>query len=211
MSHSATGYVLIQYDYASICMKIHGRGTTGPEAKDQTQQPAEAVFSVLKEFEIKDTEYRSTFDLKENTRYSHESKEHEFAGYKATRYITVFVRKLEHLSELHDRLTSVNGVEVGQPKLKLLPETRMRAQEEALEQAFKKAKRRWENECRILGLDSSHYYQSTPSVDYDGRYDTDVGGEVTQDGDTLHFHAGAALVKVKLSLNYYKKEEFKER
>lgn len=193
-----------QWDYATICTKIRGRGKSGPAAKEKTIAAADQVLEVLRKFEIGSEALKSTFSLTEDTRYRGDS-EHEFLGYKATRHITAFVDRLDILGDLQDALTSIEGVEVEKPALQLSPDHRASLQETALEKAFEKAQRRWKHECKVMGFKPEQYYVGNYTATYSDKYRNDAGGNnvSTSAGDALEFHAGSALVSVELSLNFW--------
>lgn len=199
----ATGYVIAQWDYATICMKVKGRGKTGPEAKSETSNPSRQVFDTLRNFGVTDKTLKSAFSLSEQWRHS-TNGEVKLSEYEATHKITAFIDNLDKLGELHDALTSIIGIEVESPKLRLTPEHRTSLQEEAFKKAFEKAQQRWNHECKVMGLNQADYYIGSYSTTYDSNYKTDVGGEVsTTADDVLEFHAGAALINVELHLSFW--------
>lgn len=131
----------------------------GPEAKKAARPTIDKIQQVIRTFAEKariDTDHlQSRFDVVPIHRTDPMTYETKVNGYRADYSLEFICFILEQAVDLHDALTSIEGVRANSPEF-LFSETDISGQK-GFEEAVKSAKRAFELQCRALELDPKQY------------------------------------------------------
>jgi uncharacterized protein YggE len=186
---------------------------TGPDAKKAAlpaMQKVRAVIEAHAKAAGLDTEkVRTTFSVDVETHRG----TGEFAGYKATWTCKFRGSDVRSAPEVHDALTSIDGVQAPTPIYHVDDSAEVHAR--AFSDAVKKAQANFENQCRALGHDPKDFFVRSWMVSDD----TDRGG-----GKTLSYKApvegafkavglepGKASLEVDVTLGYSRRPTLSSR
>lgn len=219
---SARGFVVADFDTATFTLSFNEIAPKSRDAKLKLKKGVEKITSTIEALKKKGlvalaTHYRSNITVGPNSVYDRISGIHRVEGQKATYNVTFQTPTLEMVSEAYDALSEldVNELLVNSPTFSLRAEAALKQQ--ALEDAWKVAQTLFNNQCTVLGLDSSKYSVSNWIVNYSGR---DHGGfakgrnfsnsnfalgDGDYDGDgAIELSSGRAVVDVVLTVEYVK-------
>lgn len=161
VSVSGTGLAFGKFRAANYSLTIQGKGKTGPKAKAATRTVQEKLYRAMENLQengvvIVPGKTRSTLDVAKD--YARNTTLGSFfAGYTATFSLTFRSRDLDRIAEIHDALTSIEGAEVASPKFLMDPDHKEELRRTAFENAVKQAKKRFEEQCIVIGNDPEQY------------------------------------------------------
>ena len=219
---SARGFVVADFDTATFTLSFNEVAPKSRDAKLKLKKGVEKITSTMESLKKKGlvalaTHYRSNITVGPNQVYDRMSGIHKIEGQKATYSVTFQTPTLEMVSEAYDALSEldVNELLVNSPTFSLRAEAALKQQ--ALEDAWKVAQTLFNNQCTVLGLDSSKYSVNNWIVNYSGRdhggfakgrnfsnSNYALGGEEYDGDGAIELNSGRAVVDVVLTVEYVK-------
>ena len=203
---SGSGVALVPYDLINFTCTVSAfSDVSGPDAKAQIKDTIAALhgyYLTLKD-EDKTRNKRSSMAVTPHTQYTGRDREH-VSGYQAMYTLEFSTLDVGAVSEIHDQLTSIEGVSAAAPEYTFLdPEKHRRS---ALEQAWLLVKERFYHQCEVLSVSPGDFKIETWAVDFNDRREVfskvanlaeDAVGSAAPDID-----GGVARVKVTLNVTY---------
>lgn len=147
---------------ATFVAKVTTYGQTGPAAKDKALPTIDSIKkAVMQHAEragIDTTRLKTSFSVD----IHHDRHSGNFSGYKASYSITFTGRNVVESLALHDALTSIDGVESPTPVFNLNDSADVHSR--AFNDAFQRAKVKFENQCRATGTDPKEFRLTSWSI-----------------------------------------------
>ena len=218
-SVSARGFVVADFDTATFSLSFNEVAPKSRDAKLKLKRGVEKITSTLDGLKkaglvVLVTHYKSTITVGPNVVYNPHSGRNTTEGQKATYSVTFQTPTLEMCAEAYDALSEleVNELTVNSPAFSIRAEADLKLK--ALNDAWTVAQKLFNDQCTVLGKDSSNYSVANWEVNYSGH---DHGGFAKgrnfsnstaalgggYDGeDAIDLHAGRAVVDVVLKVDY---------
>lgn len=215
---SAIGTAVADFDMARFVVTATTKGDTGAEAKAALKQVVSELSKLYESFQSEGAvENRlANTSVAPRQEYDVQKCEHKLAGYQATYNLVFHVSDLDKVSQIHDALTNIEGVQANEPTFDIKDKSALSKQ--AFKNAYEKCKERFESECAVLGKNSGQYTVGRWNVHYseDDRYNggvrtmtANVGGFA--DDDAIQIHAGKAEITCNLSIYFVKAKKTNKR
>lgn len=219
-SVSARGFVVADFDTATFSLSFNETAPKSRDAKLKLKKGVEKITGTLDALKkgglvVLVTHYKSNITVGPNSVYDRHTGEHKVIGQKATYSVTFQTPTLEMCAEAYDALSEleVNELTVNSPAFSIRAEADLKLK--ALNDAWTVAQKLFNDQCTVLGKDSSNYSVANWEVNYSG-YDhggfakgrnfsnsTQALGGGGYDGeDAIDLHAGRAVVDVILKVDY---------
>ncbi len=210
---NVTGVASAAYDTVIFTCNVQGTGLTGPKAKEAARPAIDALIATLDALEkdglkIDREGLRAEPNVQPAYDYDSSTRRNTPVGYTASYTLTFQSCSVESASEVHDKLTEVNGVTANAPAFKLKNLTKLHSR--ALRDAKAKRDARFKDECKVFGLDPDDYCVDSYQPSYD---ESESAGaqlyahaaashESVGGGSPVKIKSGRATVTVRLTSNY---------
>lgn len=209
---SGTGVALVPYDVVNFTCKVSDIAFNGPVAKERIKDAVKSLtdyYDVLRG-EGKTRNKRSSMSLKPVHKYNQKTDINEFGGYEATYTLEFSTLDVAAVSQIHDQLTSIDGVAAASPSFGFLdPESHRRA---ALEAAWELVKERFEHQCVVLESPREKFRGESWKVNFNDRRETfskvaNYANEVLGVDVPTDVDGGIARVQVTLDVTFVYKDD----
>lgn len=151
-----------EFTSASFRALVTTYGPTGPVAKEKALPAIDAIKQAIiahaEKVGIDLDRLKTSFAVD----IHHERATGNFAGYKALYAINFTGRNVVEALKLHDALTSLEGVEAPTPVFNLNDSAEVHAR--AFTDAVEKAKIKFNNQCKAIGMDPSFFRIASWSI-----------------------------------------------
>lgn len=145
------GVVLVSPDRASIRAQVSAIDQNGAIAQKRVSQHMDTMINAVNSFSvIADSLDTSALSLQPEYRWSRQTEQQVFTGYRVTRTLTFKTDDLEAVGKVLTALTKAGATQISPPQFE--SSTREQAQESALNQAVKTATRKLDVLARSAGL-----------------------------------------------------------
>ena len=141
--------------FTSASFKAHltTYANTGPAAKEAAKDLVASIWTVLNDHadtaRIERDKIRTTFDVDVHTTHDPQTRAMVNTGYKATYTIEFKVQNVGAAIQVHDALTSLDGISAPTPIFKA--DESLEIYERAFKNAFEKAQELFKAQCQITG------------------------------------------------------------
>lgn len=158
---NVTGQGIAKAKFTSVgySVTVNANGKTGPAAKKAAKPTIDKIRAVIAEHaktaELDTTRLTSDFHIQKVTEFDHATRTNKHGGYMATYSVSFTGKNIEAATTVHDALTSIDGAEADSPQFRVEASSALEAK--AFENAIKKAKQRFVDQCKALGLDPDDY------------------------------------------------------
>lgn len=212
---TAVGIARAPYDRVGFALSAEGRGKTGPESKEVLARTVAAIQTALNALRDGGADIPAADKIRKSNRTNAEydysgSGPRRLKGYTSTYTLSFVSKDLSRVSVIQDALTSLSGVQVGDPVFMLERDPGL--QRIALEDAYAKVKARFAEQCAILEKDPDRYDIVNYNVDYGDKQRPERGVRMmaalaahSMDGDSPPIEVSAgdeAVVTVTLEVSY---------
>lgn len=166
---TVTGVATAEYDTAIYTCSVQGTGATGPKAKEAARPAIDALNATLDVLEASGVKIdraglRAEPDVQPAYEYD-ASRNRLPRGYTASYMLTFQSSSVDRCSEVHDKLTEIEGVSAPSPTFKIKDLTKLHSK--ALRDAIRKRDARFKDECKALGLNPDDYIPDGHQASYD--------------------------------------------
>lgn len=150
---TAKGQADSGFSHASFKLSLSTVAETGPAAKEKARPLIDAILAVVTEqaeaAQIDAARLKTTFSIEPHRVYE-ENRTPTHRGYKADYSISFSAKNLALATDLHDRLTNLNGITAESPTFHVGDEAEVT--QRAFADAWQKAKATFEAQCATVGL-----------------------------------------------------------
>lgn len=164
VSITVRGTAASVFTKATFQVKVVTNAETGPGAKTLAQPTIEAfkaaVVDMADAAKVDLNRMQASFDVALLKKYRDNLEIP--SGYQATYACSFAANNVVAAVELHDRLTSIPGVQAESPQFLVDSENEVAAA--AFKDAYSRAHSQFLNQCGIMGVDSAMWYMSSWSV-----------------------------------------------
>lgn len=207
---NASGKAVADFDTARFQATIRGEGTTGMLAKENAAGPSKILRSFYDVLEKEGLVEKLKTSLSVQPKYEHDSKKgSKLVGYIASFTLSFHTTGLEKVSEIHDKLTSLERVEAASPTFDV--KNKEDLSRSALKKAFQKSEKRFKDECEIFGLDrnlfqinswNARYSEDNDNVGIGRSYALSASPAPSQQEPDFEINPGKAEITCSLAVSY---------
>ena len=209
VSVSAQGTAQAKFTTVKYSAMIRMTAPTGPEAKEKAQPIIQALRKVLdqhaKTAEIDMQRLQTDFPVELIEEQNHVTGVVHI-GYRATYTLGCTGKNVAAASKFHDALTSIPGVTAQSPQFCV--DKALDLEKTAFEDGVATAKKRFEYQCRALGLNPSNYTIGTWSMHEDRGYRGKVMAAMSAEsagGGPVELEPGKAEHTVNVNVTFVRK------
>lgn len=209
-SVSGNGQAVADFDTARFEVVATGTGKTGPAAKTELLDTIKKLRDIYDGLEREGAAAKLKTHISVGPNWDYTTRGNKtLVGYVARYAMSFHLNNLDMVSDVHDRLTNVEGTEAHSPTFDVTNKSELST--EALRNAFEQVQKRFENECEVLGKRSSDFEIDSWNV----YYNEDRGPvrahsamlESTPGASpaAIEINAGKAEIGCQLTVNYTRK------
>lgn len=155
------GFASSTFTHASLNVSVVTQADTGPAAKDLARPTIAKIREVIARHaeaaKVDSERLRASFSVQPDVRYS--GGESSMRGYKASYAVRFECRDVTASLALHDELTGVAGITAETPVFHMANEGKVF--DDAFADAAKKAKAKFESQCKAVGRDPDSFQISS--------------------------------------------------
>lgn len=137
---SGTGLIKVAPNMAELSMQLEALNRDGGAAKADVDKRVNRFLAALKTLDIDEADVVAS-SLQLNPNYEYRNQKRQFTGYRASRNVTLSLRKLEQLNQLMDVALKSGIDQIGHVELKVTNEQQyqQQAQQQAIADSQQKA------------------------------------------------------------------------
>lgn len=165
---TAVGQVSGVFDRCTFKVKTFVQESNTFKCKEAITPKIKEIDVIIKSLNcVSAGSHKASSDVETVQEYNSKTNLHDHKGYKYTHVVSFRINDVSRVNEIMDLLTSLDDVQMDSPVFSIKDDTELKSQ--AMKMAFDLARKNFEGQCKMAGVDSENYYLESWSIE-NGRF-----------------------------------------